>query len=44
MGKETKQGVVHREKTANQKRKGSGEKTPVQRSAQYQTKGKTDLW
>ena len=31
----------HREKTANQKRKGPGEKTPVQRSAQYQTKGKT---
>jgi hypothetical protein len=31
----------HREKTTNQKRKGSGEKTPVQRSAQYKTKGKT---
>ena len=31
----------HREKTANQKRKGSGEKTPVQRSAQYKTKGET---
>ena len=31
----------HREKTANQKRKGSSKKTPVQRSAQYQTKGET---
>ncbi len=31
----------HREKTANQKRKGSSKKTPVQRSAQYKTKGKT---
>jgi hypothetical protein len=31
----------HREKTANQKRKGSGEKTPVQRGAQYKTKGET---
>jgi hypothetical protein len=31
----------HREKTANQKRKGSGKRTPVQRSAQYKTKGET---
>ena len=31
----------HREKTANQKRKGSSKKTPVQRSAQYKTKGET---
>jgi hypothetical protein len=31
----------HREKTTNQKRKGSGEKTPVQRSAQHKTKGET---
>ena len=34
----------HREKTANQKRKGSSKKTPVQRSAQYKTKGKTIMW
>ena len=31
----------HREKTANQKRKGSSKKTPVRRSAQYKTKGET---